>query len=251
MQYGKRTLKKIRKHIKTRKSPNDLETNHIAATSPYCRFMHKMIDFDLDHNDRTIVYFNHITALVTCLETFFRDLFILIVENNHQIRKEILNDNKYEDETVDYLEAIELIIDKNCRLQDFSGVSSSFKKMLKIDFVEFAQSIISPCAYKGAFHDKLSILNIHSDWIMILSRLYEERHNVIHDANYVKYKNIDMDFLFKAESVAIILPQFLLLGVVNKFVRNRGIVVMSDGKRSAPAIWGIEETISMNWKIKE
>jgi len=60
-----------------------------------------------------------------------------------------------------------------------------------------------------------------------------------------------MDFLYNVESVSIILPQFLMLATVYKFVKNRGIIIMSDGNRRAPAIISIEETISTEWRLAD
>lgn len=241
--------KRVRNHQKTRGHPDNLELNHVGNISRYCRFAHNMQNKGLSNEELTILYFNHITALVSCLETYHRDLIILVMDKNQSLRDKVISDlgsdSKHEDPSLQ----IASIIDNKCHFQDLTGIKESFRQMLGIDYIETVQKPISPCAYEGKFFDQYSINDIHPNWLGLLQRLYEDRHNVIHDANFISYKGTDWTFLYEAESVAIVLPQFLLFHCIYKFMKGRGIIVMSDGKKQAPAIWGISETISMEWKV--
>ena len=241
--------RRVIKQHKTRGNPDNLELNHVGNISRYCRFVHSMHDKGLSNEELTILYFNHITALVTCLETYHRDLIILVLNQNQSLRDkvfcELSSDSKHDEPSLQ----IASIIDSKCHLQDLPGIKESFRQMLGIDYIEIAQNPISPCAFSGKFYNQYSILDIHPNWLGILQRLYEELHNVIHDANYISYQGTDWLFLNDAESVAIVLPQFLLFHCIYKFMKGRGIIVMSDGEKKAPAIWGISETISTDWKV--
>ncbi len=243
--------RRAKTHQKTRGNPDNLELNHVGNISRYCRFAHNMMKKDLSHEELTILYFNHITALVSCLETYHRDLITLVLVKNQQLRDKAISSYALDSKQKNSALQLTSVIDRKCHFQDLTGIKESFKMMLGIDYIEAAQSNISPCAYGAKFFDQFSIKDVHPNWLGLIQRLYEERHNVVHDANYVIYKRADWSFLMNAESVAVVLPQFLLFYCINRFKMKREIMIMSDGVKQAPAIWGIAETISMDWKVAD
>lgn len=164
----------------------------------------------------------YIYSLVTCWETFFRDLFIFISNNDNTIYKKLCAEVS---ETIPLGLTIGEFYARKYNFQNLNNTREAFDYI----FQKKTQSIVDyftddifnetvccsfPLIFKwiqdGTFQDKVN---------NVLQTAFNIRHKVTHDANYViTYNHI---LFAEIECIFQIIPQFFISTIAAKYSQKR------------------------------
>lgn len=190
-------------------------------------FIHKELDYyklnkkKLDTNLK-IATGLYVCSLITCWETFFRDLFIFICNNDQDINEKLTNSQTSEiplDLTIGEFmarkynfqnlgqtrEAFDYIFQKETTTLSDYFTAEVFEGVLHKDY-----SLIFKWIHEGSFTDKVD---------SALEKGFEIRHKVTHDANYLI--DFDSKLLSEIECVFQIIPQFFIASFATKYSQKR------------------------------
>lgn len=215
----------------SRKSIYDFETNLIKNFNQRHVFIKKIID---DYNKKTITDKSilelaasyHLSSLVTCWETFFRDVFVMICDTDDFVKKKIYLE--LEDKPL-VLKAIE---DNNITIGDYMSKQFNFQNLGQtikaLNFVfdknydNIAEYVILGISDKTIFGGENYVLywlqkqNSFSENINeTVIQAFEMRHKIIHDANY-KF-SINSEFMTKVDDCFLIIPQCIAKYICKRY----------------------------------
>lgn len=156
-----------------------------------------------------------IVFLISTWETFFRDICVFLINEIKEIsvRAEcIIGSDKLGE--VEKLGIKAEYYSKLYNYQNIDEIRSSFLNLLNCDVFEEVGNHIIPYiedeqVYK--FNMNVSI----NDWFLKVMEVFEERHKIIHDANYrTKYKINDIK---KIENILLCFPQIFCIWLSEKY----------------------------------
>ncbi|MEG2412554.1 MAG: hypothetical protein RSA29_18570 [Clostridium sp.] len=235
----------------SRKSIYDFEMNLIKNFNQRHVFIKKILD---DYNNKTITDKSileiaasyHLSSLVTCWETFFRDVFVMICDTDNLIKKKI----HLELETKPWI--LKGINDNNITIGDYMSKQFNFQNLQETikalnflfdnDYDNISDYVSLGISDKTVFGGANYILywlqeedtfskNINETVI----QAFEVRHKIIHDANY-KF-NIDSEFMTKVDHCFLIIPQCIAKYICKKYnIENATINVKNEIKRGPNGI---------------
>ncbi|MCD8418847.1 hypothetical protein J2Q11_14010 [Tenacibaculum finnmarkense genomovar finnmarkense] len=228
-----RKLSEIKQY---RESRNDVKDNDFMQTitmnlitnlADRNNFIHKQLDDykseskKLDNNLKIITGL-YICSLITCWETFFRDLFIFLCNKDNEIKKSLESNLKDEiplDLTIGEYnarkfnfqnlrqtrEAFDFILERETVSITDYFTQDVFNGVINPDYVLIIEWIT-----EGTFKDKVNI---------ILEKAFNIRHRVTHDANYLI--DFDSKLLSQIEAVFQVIPQFFIGDFAKKYNQKR------------------------------
>lgn len=226
-------LLEIKKYRETRNVSTDndfmltITSNLLNNLGDRNNFIHYELDLyrtqkkKLDNNLKVAIGL-YVCSLVTCWETFFRDLFIFICNNDDSIRQRL---NLEISEIIPLELTIGEFIARKYNFQNLIQTRDSFdyifqKKTTELTeyftkdvfngliFVEYA--LIFKWVHKGIFKEKVD---------EVLHRAFNIRHKVTHDANYLI--DFDSKLLSEIECVFQMIPQFFISNIATKYSQKR------------------------------
>lgn len=203
----------------------------------------------------------YVSSLVTCWETFFRDLFIFIANHDNSINQRLTAEHnspipldltigefqarKYNFQNLTQTrEAFDYILQrKTTELSDYFS-NEVFNGLL---FVEYA--MIFKWIHEGVLKTKIDG-TLHS--------AFKIRHRLTHDANYL----IDFDsvLLSEIECVFQMIPQFFISHFAIKYSQKRVVfnkvgkyirITDSPTDDEIPYIFNVKDFMANNWQIVE
>ena len=95
--------------------------------------------------------------------------------------------------------------------------------------------------------DLLSLKKLFPDYRAILELGLKQRHQMVHDANFIKGILLDIDFIQKTETVFLLFPQILGRLLADKYKLPRFII--NNGVKNYNYLFLIEDLISNDWEI--
>lgn len=223
----------IKKYRETRNPKNEddfmltITSNLLNNLGDRNNFIHKELDYykenkkKLDTNLK-IATGLYICSLITCWETFFRDLFIFLCDTDLIIKTELNNEQKEE-------RPIDLTIGEfTARKYNFQNLTQTKEAF---DFILHRESqtltdYFTTDVFNGIIHKDYSLIFM---WIhdgsfkekvdFVLEKGFEIRHKVTHDANYLI--DFDSKLLSEIECVFQIIPQFFIASFAEKYSQKR------------------------------
>lgn len=168
----------------------------------------------------------YINSLVTCWETFFRDIFIFICEVDTQVQKKINNFILEKNISIQDLENANLSIgefmSKQFNFQDLNETCIAFNFLFEKDKESILEYIEDSITNEVTFSHPNYILywlqqkeNIVDKIFETLNCAFEVRHKVTHDANFKL--EIKPEFMSSVEDCFIIIPQFIAIWLSEKY----------------------------------
>lgn len=226
-------LEEIKEYRDTRNVSVDSEfmititINLLRNISERNNFIHSLLNMyveqkrNVDENLK-IAIGTYICSLVTCWETFFRDLFIFISNNDTSICQRLYSE-------VSGMIPLELTIGEYyARKYNFQNLNNT-REAFDYIFQKETQSIVDyftndifneavctnfPPIFKwiheGVFQDKVN---------SVLQTAFTIRHKVTHDANYVI--TFDSALFAEIECVFQMIPQFFTSAIAAKYLQKR------------------------------
>lgn len=229
----------------SRKSIDDFNFSFLTNFSDNCRMMHIFVCED-SNKLFDVAYRQYLVFLVSCWETFFRDLFVYVNTRDTDSIEKLIDNMKINENLLD-LSKITLpeLLSKSFNFQNINDLETAYNSLWGSDFLE------SVCKTKvevdGKVASGFSISSLFEDWHSTIAKVFYVRHKVVHDANY--RPEVDVLFVQRAEALFLLIPQLVTYFVAEKYSLKR--VALSNGEFSVPYIFSVNDVISDDWEIVE
>lgn len=218
--------------------------------SNQARLIHALIPLLKDRRDlfQTALR-SYIVGLAGCLETFYRDLFVCVLDKDPAMLKEVLGQIK---EKATLEEMHELMADGI----SFAEIATSKAVFQNIEEINRYLSILFPqvgylealstydfiCSIPSRNQERASI-KLHTTWKSEFSRVFALRHEFAHDANSKVL--LEPAEVQKLEACVLLVPQ-LTTAMVSP---QRNLKIVSTG--TLPALLLVEDVIAEDWEIAD
>ena len=252
---SKRKVRDLYRIYELRSSRPSLEhsLNQVLANiSQKACFMHFILEkHNKDYVQISIYYY--IVGLVSCWETYFRDMFLLIYEKDSDFSRQ---SSKYIEErnSIKKKDIVESIgnqvmyneyLSTQISFQNLEIIENIFRLLfINHNFMDSIGEYIIPYI-RGDKIYSLSLNKSLSEWKNVIHKIYKLRHRFIHDANL--REKVDIELIRKAETIFTFLPQIFSHWVAEKYKLPRVTIHTDNG--DFPAILTIKDLISEDWEI--
>jgi hypothetical protein len=207
-------------------------------------------DFD-DNQDIYITSVSYsIISLVSCWETFFRDIFVFIINTDNEVTERLLMglDNTIRDRIIES-ETVADYFSKLYNFQSINDIKEAFFLVLndKDIFTTIGEFII-PFINKEEVY-KFSLNHSFSKWFDYVELMFIERHKIVHDANY--RAEILISKLEKAEDAFLYFPQIFAIWLQGRYKIKTNIMTTIMKENPIPALMTRELMIGGKWYIQD
>jgi hypothetical protein len=234
---------------KSRKSLDDFFYSQLINFYENCRLMHFFLGkYKYNHDLFQIAYRQYFVFLVSCWETFFRDMFVYVYTRDSEAMGRLLEYLKINDHAgVSEEITLSELLSKHFNFQKFSDLEMAYNSMWEDNFMKsICTTDIGPCGANGKMFKHFCIAAVFDDWHSVIERTFSTRHSVVHDANY--RPPVDLEFIQRAESVFLIVPQFATHLIAKKY--NLARIAFTDGSSRGPYIFSVEDILSNDWQLR-
>ncbi|MDB5595661.1 MAG: hypothetical protein JWM36_2622 [Hyphomicrobiales bacterium] len=189
-------------------------------------------------------------GLTSCLETYYRDLYVALLETDAQFLQRLFSGDKWGARLVriratepgdisDAELAGELI-----KFQNLFGIDQALSEILQPKgYIEALSSSEFMCMIPSKRSDIASI-KLWPDWQIQFSSIFDHRHEFVHDAN--KVCGVTPAQMAGIEATALLVPQ-LTTFLVAQELGARGALLAMNG--ALPTVLIVEDLISNDWEI--
>lgn len=182
----------------------------------HCSIAHTF-DPEKDSELSQMVLRQYHVFLVSCWETFFRDVFVYVNTTDEESMDNILGRLKPSSDTFqgDGADLAELL-SKSFNFQNLEDLNEAYDGMWGSTFLEYiCNKDIGRCGVGGNAYNHFSIKDALPYWLEIIERAFSIRHQVVHDANC--RVAVDLDEMQKTEFLFLILPQVANILIADRF----------------------------------
>lgn len=271
MKKETRKILELKQYRKTRKvSDNDFmlgtTMNLLSNLAVRSNIIHgelrryREIEKQADENLKVLIGY-YISSLITCWETFFRDLFIFICNEDADIKSRL---------NIDVSDALALDLTigeytaRKYNFQNLTNTREAFDYIFAKNTTElsdyFTNNVINGLIVSG--YAKMfewiakGIFKKKVDELLALG--FSLRHKITHDANY----RIDISgiLLSEIEHVFQVIPQFFVSHIAERYGQKRIVfniehkfvhVTDSPSEKELHYAFTIDDFISTNWKVED
>lgn len=233
---------------KSRGAIEDVSISFLLNFAENCRLMHSLISKE----DKKIeiyktAYRQYFVFLISCWETYFRDVFVFVHSVDESRTATLLSKMKTET-SIDINNEINLseLLSKSFNFQNLNDLEEAYNGMWGESFLDYiCKANISPCGLSGRIAQNLSINRLFTDWRPLIEEAFYIRHKVVHDANFRPQVNIEL--VRKVEALFLIIPQFATHIISERF--NLKKIVISDGQNTCGYIFNVGDILSDDWIV--
>jgi hypothetical protein len=223
--------------------------NFLLNFSPYARFMRNFLPLPVDNQDVPQVAMKaYLIGMAACIETFFRDLYLHILERNPDLIQQALASNSRRDSDA----VITRRIANGVPLSEIVAAQVSFQSGDAIDrnfsiffpgstFFGALDDFELDCAIPSADKPGLAHLKLFPRWRQELQRIFALRHEFAHDGNSKTI--IKPQEMRTLETTAILICQ--MAGYLEPLRNGYG----SSSVEGVPAILLISDLIADDWEL--
>ncbi|MCL1078611.1 hypothetical protein D5R81_11920 [Parashewanella spongiae] len=232
----------------SRKSIDDFCSSHQINFYENCRLMHSFVSNDEKNKDLLIIaYRQYYVFLVSCWETFFRDVFVYIHTKNENLTNRLLKKMKPAADTFDECDiALSELLSKSFNFQNVKDLEEAFDDLWGGSFLQnICTTDIGTCGISGQVSGEFVVNNFFDDWHEVVNKTFSIRHKVVHDANY--RPEVDIQFIQKAEAIFLLIPQVATHFIAQKFSFKR--IAFSKNGQYLPYIFTVSEILSDDWVV--
>lgn len=234
---------------KSRKSIDDFNSNFLINYHENCRLMHSHLNGEKPSKFLLpIASRQYFVFLVSCWETYFRDVFIYINTRNRSSLNKLLTRIKHTEKQLE-TQSVTLpeLLSKSFNFQNLKDLEEAFDDLWGADFLEYVCTTQTEiCGLNGKITQSFSISQLFEDWYEIIKLSFDTRHKVVHDANY--RPKIDYKFIQKSEALLLMIPQLVTYFLAKRF--NLKSFVLSNGEVLVPYIFTIRDILADDWQIE-
>lgn len=227
-------LKELAELKNNRTSFNDFSVSYLLNVSCRYSLIHHILNDGELRKDKQSIYIaagQYISSLITCWETYFRDIFVYAVEQDPIKKSEISDFIIEKGMSKQELENAQLNLSdygsKQYNFQDLNDTCSALNFLLndsKNRITEFIEGSLVDVAFtKPNFllYWLQEKKDISQELYTVLEQGFEIRHKVIHDANFI-YK-IEPHFINAFEDCMVIFPQLISILLAKKYNAKRPV----------------------------
>lgn len=227
---------------------DNFTTSFLLNFAENCQLMHSLISREVK-NTRIYktAYRQYFVFLISCWETYFRDVFVFVHSVDvsrtatllSKMKKEISIDINIEINTSE-------LLSKSFNFQNLNDLEEAYNGMWGESFLDcICTTNISPCGLNGQIIQGLSIDSLFNDWRTLIEETFYIRHKVVHNANFRPIVNIEL--VRKVEALFLMIPQFSTYIISERF--NLKKTTISDGQNAYAYIFNISDVLSNDWII--
>lgn len=227
-------LKELVELKNNRTSFNDFSVSYLLNVSIRYNLMHHILNDKELRKDKQSIYIaagQYISSLVTCWETYFRDIFVYVVEQDPNKKSEISDFITEKGMSTQELENAQLNLgdygSKQYNFQDLNDTCSALNFLLNdsknriTEFIEDSLVDIGFASPNILLYWLQEKKDIPQELYTVLEQGFEIRHKVIHDANFI-YK-IEPHFISAFEDCMVIFPQLISILLAKKYNAKRPV----------------------------
>ena len=230
-------IKELAELKNNRASFNDFSVGYLLNVSRRFNLMHHILNDKELKKDKQSIYIatgQYISSLVTCWETYFRDIFVYVVELDPNKKSEISDFITEKGMSIQELENAQL------NLSDFGSKQYNFQNLKDTctalnflfndsknritEFIEGSLVDVVFTKYNFLLYWLQEEKDISQEVYNVLEQGFEIRHAVVHDANYI-YK-IEPNFINVFEDCMVIYPQLISILLAKKYNAKRPVYNM-------------------------
>jgi hypothetical protein len=193
---------------------------------------------------------SYIIGMAACMETFFRDLYLSVLERDAGLIRKVLTTNPRRDSDA----AMQRYLDDGVPLPEFAAAQVSFQNAESIDrnlsvffvngtFFGVLGNFELLCAIPSANKPGLARMKLLPDWEQHLARIFALRHEFAHDGN--SKTMIDPQEMRALETTAILICQMA------SFLEPLGSSGTLSDESSVPALLLIADLMADDWELTE
>ncbi len=230
----------------SRKSIDDFNMSFLTNFSDVSRLMHFFISKDRNNLFNT-AFRQYFVFLVSCWETYFRDLFVYINTKDSESIVKFVEKLKINEDQLD-LSIISMpeLLSKSFNFQNLNDLELAYNSLWGSNFLDsVCNTKADICGLNGKFITGLSVSSMFDSWHSTIIKVFDIRHKVVHDANY--RPELDASFIQRTEALFLLIPQLATYFVAERFSFER--MMFSDGKSYAPYIFNVDELTKDCWKV--
>ncbi len=260
MRKPKVTDKLIKQMLELRHSRNNIEHynfNFLINISRYAALIHRIIEIRLEEELFKVAVSQYLVCLVSCWETFFRDTFLFITSNDEDFRKKISSLVGIKSDALDENLYNELL-SKYFNFQNFDDIESSFSPIFVGNmFFTITNYVFPHLGINGQIAGDFCYESVFPNSLDSVKQVYEERHKIVHDANYRHI--LHNKFVQQIEATFIIFPQIFTIWMSEKYnlplmattinVQNSNNNLVEQTEISVPYLFTIKEMLSTDLEI--
>lgn len=204
-----------------------ITTNLLLNLSARNNFIHSLLGrYKIENkkvdSDLKIASSLYVCSLITCWETFFRDLFIFISNHDDLIRQRIAIGCNSEN-LVDL--SIGEFVASKYNFQNLLQTREAFDFLFQKTTVKLSEYFSNEVFGEAVFSEYIVISkwiqdgNLNGNLDEALVNAFKLRHRIMHDANYLM--DWDPEMLAALECVFQVVPQFFISHISEKYSQKR------------------------------
>lgn len=175
----------------------------------------------------------YLSSLVTCWETFLKDVVVFLVEVDENakenVKKFLIEKQITEEELQKHGISLGEFITKQFNFQNLSDATEAFNFLFNDNKANITEYIYTTMSGDIIFSSPNFILywmqqkeDVSANLEEILLKVFSIRHKVVHDANFIF--DIDAEFMTKAEDCFILFPQFISIWLSERYNQKRSVI---------------------------
>lgn len=225
--------------------------NFLGNFARSARLMHRVIA--TLHDDQAVckeAMRNYIIAMASCLETFYRDLYVYVLSQDEISLKRALADVR--DKAT--LAEIHSLLAGGVSFSEIATGKATFQSISEID--SFMSKLFHPAGYLDTLQNyehlclvpsrsaQTAHFKLDNSWRSNLAKLFQSRHALVHDAN--KAFHLSANEMAKLETTALLVPQ-LTAELVSKKFDGKGTLRI----RELPVLILVDDLLCDDWRLAE
>tara|TARA_R110002072_G_scaffold54240_3_gene142427 strand:+ start:311 stop:1111 length:801 start_codon:yes stop_codon:yes gene_type:complete len=232
----------------SRKSIDDFCFSYFVNFYDSCHLMHSFVKSGgMNKELLAIAYRQYYVFLVSCWETFFRDIFVYVHTQDESLTDRLLVKLKpaidaFNDDDISLPE----LLSKSFNFQNINDLDEAFSELWGANFLKYVCTTnVGACGLNGKISDDFFVNNLFCDWHEDIVKTFTIRHKVVHDANF--RPEVDFSFIQRAEALFLVIPQIATQVIAERF--NLGRIVFQKGELCVPYIFTVSEILSNDWQV--
>jgi hypothetical protein len=202
----------------------------------------------------------YIVFMIGYWETFFRDLFLFILERDPEFCNKICEKRNLTIEKIEYIKTESLSLGYEITLPEYLSKVYDFQQIDNIkdtfNLIFNGKGLFSTIGNYPVVTDKgvFCLNEIKPDWLNDIKKTLNERHNIVHNANYIEMMKIDkeyVEFISSSELTLAIFPQIFMHWIADKYKLEKICLLIEseDGKPNClrSFVFLIDHFIAEDW----
>lgn len=220
-------LQELEEHSKSNNSIDKFYFNFLSNVSRYSFFYHNAIKVKTLQDLVDIAISQYLISLISCWETFFKDVFIFLMIQDLDYRNNIINLLGVRNEEILTLSQndVAIYLSKSFNFQNLIDLENAYSPIFKGKLIDDLSDFnFNPV--KLGIHSKMqSTFNeTKREWRIFIEDALKQRHEYVHNSNSVERFDLNREKFEQSEVVLITFPQLFALWIAQEYQLTNGIL---------------------------